>query len=121
MSPFIQHLGFILLGGVFVWAGLEHFLRFRTITAQLGEQGFPAPIPLLAAGSLLEVAAGLCVVLGFYRPYAAAALVGFTIAASALALNFWRYSGPQRQGLRSAFIINFAVVGGLILAMTMEP
>nr|WP_245432801.1 DoxX family protein [Mesorhizobium loti] len=118
MNPFIQHIGLILLGGVFVWAGLEHFLRFRTITGQLGEQGFPAPVPLLAAGSLLEIAAGLCVVLGFHRPYAAAALVVFTIAASALALNFWRYSGPQRRGLRSAFIINIAVIGGLFLAMT---
>ena len=55
MSPFIQQLGFILFGGVFVWAGLEHFLRFRAIARQLGEQGFPAPAPLLAAGSLLEV------------------------------------------------------------------
>lgn len=113
----LQHFGFILLGGVFVWAGLEHFLRFRALAGQLGEHGFPAPGPLLAAGSLLEVTAGLCVVLGFHRSYAAAALIVFTVAASALALNFWRYSGPQRQGLRSAFIINFAVVGGLLLAM----
>lgn len=119
MTPFIQHLGFVLLGGVFVWAGLEHFLRFRTITGQLGEQGFPSPAPLLAAGSLLEIGAGLCLVLGFQRPYAAAALVAFTLAASALALNFWRYSGPQRQSLRSAFIINFAVIGGLFLTMTL--
>lgn len=119
MASFIPHLGFILLGGVFVWAGLEHFLRFRTIAGQLAEQGFPAPVPLLAAGSLLEIAAGLCVALGFYRPYAPAALVVFTIAASAMVLNFWRYSGQQRQGLRSAFIINFAVIGGLILAMAM--
>lgn len=119
MSPFIQQLGFILLGGVFVWAGLEHFLRFRAIARQLGEQGFPAPAPLLAAGSLLEVSAGLCVVLGFYRSYAAAALVVFTIAASVLALNFWRYSGAQRQSLRSAFIINIAVIGGLFLTMTL--
>lgn len=119
MSPFIQHLGFILLGGVFVWAGLEHFLRFRFVTRQLGEMGFPAPVALLAAGSLVETVAGMCLILGFYRPYAAAALIVFTIAASAMALNFWRYSGPQRQGLRSAFIINFAVVGGLVLAMAM--
>ena len=117
MNPSLQLLGFILLGGVFVWAGLEHFLRFSAIIGQLGEHGFPAPVPLLAAGSLLEVTAGLCVVLGFHRSYAAATLIVFTIAASGLALNFWRYSGPQRQGLRSAFIINFAVVGGLLLAM----
>lgn len=119
MPFFIQHLGFILLGGVFVWAGLEHFLRFRAVTGQLGEHGFPAPVPLLAAGSTLEVTAGLCLVLGFYRPYAAIALIVFTIAASVLALNFWRYSGTQREGLRSIFIVNVAVVGGLLLAMTL--
>ena len=114
----LQSLGFLLLGGVFVWAGAEHFLRFREVVAQLAARGFPAPAPLLATGSALEIIAGVCLAAGIARPWAAAALGAFTIAASVMALDFWRYGGAERQGMRSAFAINVAVLGGLILAAT---
>jgi putative oxidoreductase len=120
MITLIHNLGFVLLGGVFVWAGVEHFLKFKTIAAQLAERHFPMPAPLLAAGSMVEIVAGLCLATGVARAYAALALAAFTIVASVLALDFWRYCGPERQGLRSAFIINIAVVGGLILAATTD-
>ncbi|UDL88879.1 DoxX family protein [Mesorhizobium sp. PAMC28654] len=121
MVALVHTLGFVLLGGVFVWAGAEHFLKFTTIVAQLAERQFPAPSLLLAAGSTVETVAGLCLATGVARPYAAPALIAFTVAASLMALNFWRYSGPERQGLRSAFTINIAVLGGLILAATADP
>ncbi|MDH6233027.1 putative oxidoreductase [Mesorhizobium soli] len=116
MIPFIHNAGMVLLGGVFVWAGAEHFLKFREVVKQLVARQFPAAAVLLAAGSAVEVTAGLCLAADVARPYAALALIVFTIAASLMALNFWRYSGPERQGLRSAFTINIAVVGGLIIA-----
>ncbi|GAA2853388.1 DoxX family protein [Aminobacter aminovorans] len=118
MATMAASLGFILLGGVFVWAGTEHFWNFRTVTGYLTDKGLPVAAVLLALGSIVEIIAGLCLAIGVMRPYAAVALILFTIAATLMALNFWRYTGPERQGLRSAFIINFAVVGGLILAAT---
>ena len=33
-------------------------------------------------------------------------------------LDFWRYSGVERLSLRSAFITNIAIIGGLLLAGT---
>lgn len=118
MATIAESLGFILLGGVFVWAGVEHFWNFRSVTGHLTEKGFPAAPVLLGLGSIVEIIVGLCLAVGVMRAYAAIALILFTIAATLTALNFWRYSGAERQGLRSAFIINFAVVGGLILAAT---
>jgi putative oxidoreductase len=120
MISFAHGLGFALLGGVFVWAGAEHFLKFRVVTAQLADRQFPAPAFLLAVGSVVEIGAGLCLAIGIARPSAAAALIAFTVVASATALNFWRYSGAERQGLRSAFTINIAVIGGLLFAATVD-
>ncbi|MER9235131.1 DoxX family protein [Mesorhizobium sp. M0622] len=118
MIAFFHHLGLVLLGGVFIWAGAGHFLRFRAIAASLAERGFPAPKPLLAAGSVLEIGAGFCLATDVGDPYPAAALAVFTIAASFMALNFWRYSGDERETLRTGFTINVAVLGGLIVAAT---
>ena len=84
-----------LLGGVFVWAGADHFRRFAEVSAKLQERGFIAPRLMLAAGSLVEIAAGLCLAVGFHVAWAAAALIVFTIAASATLLDFWRHDGVQ--------------------------
>ncbi|MBZ9808595.1 MULTISPECIES: DoxX family protein [unclassified Mesorhizobium] len=108
--------GLLLIGGVFLWAGVEHFVRFRTISEDLVARRFPAPAFLLAAGSVLEVVAGFCLAAGIAVPYAAGALILFTVAANLLVLPFWRHHGPERQVLRSAFLVNIAVIGGLLLA-----
>ncbi|MER8995535.1 DoxX family protein [Mesorhizobium sp. M0678] len=118
MIAFFHHLGLVLLGGVFIWAGAEHFLRFRAIAASLAERGFPAPRPLLAAGSVLEIAGGFCLATGLGGPFPGAALAVFTIAASFMALNFWHCGGDEREALRTGFTINVAVLGGLIVAAT---
>ena len=118
MIELLRQLGLVLLGGVFFWAGTEHFLRFRAIAASLAERGFPAPRLLLAAGSVLEIVAGFCLATGIGTAYAAAALALFTIAASIMTLNFWRYTDDDREALRTGFTINVAVLGGLIVAAT---
>lgn len=110
------HIGFLLLGGVFAWEGIVHLLDYKSLTAFLAERKFPAPSVLLPAGLAVQIIAGLCLAFGIARPYAAAALIVFTITANLTLLNFWRYSGPERTSLRSGFIINIAVIGGLLIA-----
>jgi putative oxidoreductase len=116
MIALLHRVGLVLLGGVFLWAGADHFLRFPAIAASLAEQGFPRPRLLLAAGSVLEIGAGLCLALGIGVPYAAAALAVFTIAATLMLLDFWHHSGEAREALRNGFDINIAVLGGLMVA-----
>jgi putative oxidoreductase len=113
---FIQALGALLLGGVFVFAGIEHFVKFGAMRDYLASQEFPAPAFLLAAGSAIEIVAGLMLALGFAPPFAAGALAVFTLAANFMLLRFWTADEPERQVQRNAFLINFAVIGGLLLA-----
>ena len=114
----IQAAGALLIGGVFIVAGVEHFLRFRAMRDYLASRGFPAPAVMLAAGSAVEIVGGLMLALGFAPPFAAGALALFTLAANVLLLRFWASEGPERQVLRNAFLINIAVIGGLLLAGT---
>jgi putative oxidoreductase len=60
MIPFIHNVGMTLLGGVFVWAGAEHFLKFREVVARLVARQFLSATVLLAAGSAVGIIAGLC-------------------------------------------------------------
>ncbi|OHV86855.1 DoxX family protein [Mesorhizobium sp. ORS 3428] len=112
----VQAIGAFLIGGVFVFAGVEHFVRFKAMCAYLANRNFPAPALMLAAGSALEIVAGLMLVLGLAMPFAAGALILFTLAANLMLLRFWASEEPERQVLRNAFLINVAVIGGLLLA-----
>ncbi|RAZ80014.1 DoxX family protein [Mesorhizobium atlanticum] len=114
----IQVLGALLIGGVFVFAGVEHFVKFGAMRDYLAAQKFPAPALMLAAGSTVEVVGGLLLAIGLARPFAAGALVLFTLATNVMLLRFWASAEPERQVLRNAFLINIAVIGGLLLAGT---
>ncbi|OBQ60014.1 DoxX family protein [Mesorhizobium erdmanii] len=118
LTQTVQALGALLIGGVFIWAGIEHFVKFRAMTEYLAARRLPAPAFLLAVGSALEIIAGSLLAKGIAMPFAASALVVFTLAANMLLLRFWACRGSERQVLRSAFLVNFAVVGGLLLAAT---
>jgi putative oxidoreductase len=112
----VQAIGALLIGGVFVIAGLEHFAKFKAMRDYLAARKFPAPAFMLAAGSALEIVAGAMLALGFAAPVAAGALIAFTLATNVMLLRFWASEEPERQVLRNAFLINFAVIGGLLLA-----
>jgi putative oxidoreductase len=112
----LHYLGLVLLCSTFFWAGIVHFFKFREVAATMREHGLPAPGLLLAAGSVLEIAAGALLALSIAVPYAAAALALFTIAATVTMLDFWRYEGSERDTLRNGFAINVAVLGGLVVA-----
>lgn len=74
------------------------------------------PGGLLAAASIFEFAAGLCLALGVARAWAALGLAAFTVAATLQFLDFWRFRGPEREGMRSGFLVNVGLVGDLPLA-----
>lgn len=114
-----SHIGFLLLGGVFAYQGITHVLGYKSLVAFLVTRNFPAPAILLPSGLAVQTIAGLCLALGVMRLYAAVALIVFTIAASLTLLDFWRYSGSERLSLRSGFIINIAVLGGLLIVAGM--
>ncbi|MDX8505390.1 DoxX family protein [Mesorhizobium captivum] len=114
----IQAIGALLIGGVFVFAGIEHFLKFKAMRDYLASRKFPAPTLMLAAGSALEIVAGLMLALGIAVPFAAGALIVFTLATNVMLLRFWASEEQERQVLRNAFLINLAVIGGLLVSGT---
>lgn len=114
--PDLTALGCLLVGGLFVFAGVDHFRRFAAVEAMLAARRWPRPGLWLAAASAFEIVAGLCVVLGVLRTPAALGLAAFVVVASVMLLDYWRFQGPEREGMRSGFMTNWGVLGGLLLA-----
>lgn len=112
----LLHIGLALMGGFFVWGGLNHFRIFGDMRAMLAGRGWPAPGVLLTLGSLWEAGWGLVLLSGRMTGWAAAALILFVLTASVTLLDFWNQDGEERQTALNAFLLNLALIGGLMLA-----
>jgi putative oxidoreductase len=106
--------GRILLAVMFVLAGFAKLTDIAGTAGWFGSIGLPAPTIVAVLVGLLELVAGLAIVVGFQTRIAALALVAFTIGATLIAHTDF---ADMTQFL--FFQKNFAVVGGLlVLAFT---
>ena len=109
-------LGRLLLGGLFLVAGIRHFWLMEPLSAIMAQRGIPAPRLAVIGGSIWEGLFGLLLILGIAVPISAFALTAFTVAASLIFLNFWNMEGAQPEATLNAALTNIAVVGGLLIA-----
>ncbi len=109
-------VGRIGLGGLFVLGAVHHYLDFGPIAQQMADRRVPLPRALLVIGSVFQAVCGLLLMVGSYATYSALGLVLFTIVASAMLLDFWNMTGPQRQAAITTWQSNTAIVGGLLVA-----
>lgn len=111
---FAPLIGRILVGGFFLWNGIEESLNFPSTSLLMQTHGLPQPV--LIAGLLIavEVLGGVALVVGFKTRQTAIALAIFTIAAAFI------YSDFSNQIYIQLFLENMAVVGGLLYMSAKE-
>jgi len=109
-------LGRLLLGGLFIVAGIRHFFVFGGVAQVIAGRGVPLPRLVLFFGSVFELLAGSLLVLGIFVAYAASGLAIFTLAASFMLLNFWSLEGSAREAAVNTWLSNIAIIGGLLIA-----
>ena len=109
-------LGRLLLGGLFVVAGIRHFFIFGAVQQSIAARGVPFARLVLIAGSAFELLTGTLLIVDVAVAYAALGLAVFTIAASVMLLNFWAMEGSARESAINAWQSNLAIVGGLLVA-----
>jgi putative oxidoreductase len=122
MTPSIQIagalliLGRILLGGLFVVAGIRHFFLLPVLSEVMAKRGVPAAKWAVIAVSAFQIVAGALFMAGIAVTISALGLVAFTIAASFLFLNYWDMQGAERENAKNFLLSNMAIVGGLLIA-----
>jgi putative oxidoreductase len=108
MDKVIELAGRILLGHIFLLAGINKISAYEGTAGYMEAMGVPAM--LLPLVILLEIVAGLALIIGFKTRWAAIALAGFTVLAAIL---FHADFGDQTQMI--LFMKNVAITGGLLL------
>jgi putative oxidoreductase len=117
-NPTVVLIARILLGVMFVIAGFGKFADLGGTGGYIASKGLPLSSLLAPATAVLELAAGLALIVGYKARWAALALAAFTLLASLLFHNFWAMPAEQQMIQRLMFLKNLAVVGGLLMVFS---
>ncbi len=117
MAPsnnFVPLLGRVLLAVIFVLSGFNKVTGFEGTVGYIASKGLPVPQLLAIATIIVELGAGILLVLGWKARWAAGALLVFTALASFLFHNFWTLPPAEAQAQQIQFLKNLAIIGGLL-------
>ena len=109
-----QWIGRAALALIFLFNALGVVDQTRA-AHELVAHGAPAALvpTLIVAGRVLQLVAGIALVIGWHERLAALLLALFLIPATLTAHHFWASHGPEFQGQLVNFLGNFAILGGL--------
>lgn len=108
MEKIINLLARIFLAQIFIMAGINKISGYAGTAGYMDAMGVPGG--LLPVVIVLEVVAGLAILVGWQTRIAAYALAGFTVVA---AIIFHHDFANQMQTIM--FMKNWAIAGGLLL------
>ena len=108
---FAARLLFVLL---FLPAGIGKVTGFEGTVGYIASVGLPLPTAGAALALVVEIGAGLALLLGFQTRLAALVLAGFTLVASYFFHAFWAVPADQAMVTQLLFYKNVAVAGGLL-------
>lgn len=117
MTDYGVLLARLCLSAVFLWSGITKLVDRTGGTAEVAALGLPAPRLFLALTILLQIGAGLMVLVGFWTRLAALGLLGFTGLATLMAHRTSGLSGAARQQQITTSLEHLAIIGGFLLLM----
>jgi putative oxidoreductase len=107
--------GRVLLALIFITSGFSKLTGIQGTAGYIGSVGLPAPALLAVGAGLLELAAGIALVIGFKARWAALALGVFTLLASVLFHAYWSAPADQQFIQQLMFMKNLAIAGGMFI------
>ena len=114
-------VGRILLAMMFLLSGISKVTGFEGTVGYISSVGLPLPSLLAVGAMVLEIAAGIALIIGFKTRWAALALALFTIAAAVLFHNYWAMPASEQMMQQIIFMKNIAVTGGLLMLAIAGP
>jgi putative oxidoreductase len=120
-NPMLPLIGRILIGALFVVAGIGKVTGFAGTAGYLAKLGFPASEAMTVLAIAFELGGGLLLIIGWQTRWVAWALILFTVVATFAAHRFWDFEGGQRTMQMTHFLKNFAIVGGLLMFACFGP
>jgi putative oxidoreductase len=116
MDTLLLIIGRIILGGYFIYSGVNHFIGFGMMTQYAKMKGVPFPAFAQGTTGLMLLLGGSSILFGIYPSVGIVLLVAFLVPVSLMMHNFWKLEDPQlRMADKINFLKNMALLGALLM------
>ena len=113
--------GRILLGLLFILAGLDKIGNFSGTVGYVASGGLPMPSVVAALTIAVELGGGLLLVFGLFTRWAALALAVFSVLSAIVFHNFWASPEAARMMQNTQFLKNLSIAGGMLVLAAFGP
>ncbi len=115
VRPAVVMFGRILLAAIFVQSGFNKVMHYSSVETYMVNAAIPMAGALLPLTILVELGAGLLIMLGLFARAAAILVFLFTIAVTLSIHRFWNMPSAQATVQQLHFMKNVAIMGGLLV------
>ena len=114
-------VGRILLGLLFILAGLGKIGDFNGTVGYVASGGLPMPAAVTVLTIAVELGGGLLLVFGLFTRWAALALAVFSVLSAIVFHNFWASPEAERMMQSTQFLKNLSIAGGMLVLAVFGP
>lgn len=107
-------VGRILIGILFLVAGIMKAMNIAGTTGYMTKLGFPAPELMAYLSTIIELAGGVLLIIGWQTRRIAWLLIVYVVIATGMAHRFWEYEPAQRVNQINHFLKNLALIGAML-------
>lgn len=113
--------GRILIGAIFLNAGVRKLLGFAATAGYFAKLGFPAPELFTVLAIVIEIGGAVLLIIGWRTRWIAWLLALFVLIAAFAAHRFWQVDAAQYGNQMNHFMKNLAIIGGLLFVASFGP
>ena len=114
MNAMTLLIGRVLVGSMFLVAGIRHYMFYAGTVGYFTKLGFPAPEAMVWLSIIIHITGGILLIVGWKTQWAAWLLVALVVIATAMAHRFWQFDATQYGNQLNHFLKNLAIIGGLL-------
>jgi uncharacterized membrane protein YphA (DoxX/SURF4 family) len=113
-------VGKILLGGFFVWNGIEHFTNIKNLTGYAKHKKLPMAREMVYLSGVLLLLGGFSIIFTGFVDLGILILIVFMLTTTFMMHRFWELSDPmEKMHDKISFMKNLAITGALIMILVM--
>ena len=113
-------LGRVILGGFFLYNGINHFKQLEGMTQYTKLKGVPNPDLAVMSSGVGMALGGASILLGVKPKWGAAAIATFLATASPTMHDFWNADEAGKQNELINFSKNMALLGAALILISVE-
>ena len=109
-------VGRVMIAAIFILAGFEKLQHWNASALSMAQHGMSMIGPSLALAIVVEIGAGIALIIGFRARLMALALFMFTLVVSFVMHDFWTIGDAELARVEmQLFAKNMAIAGGLLM------